>query len=68
MSLLKILSKYKKEDAEQMEKESLFSKDIQVGLSPVEIWELEKQKEEPKDFFSFHKEMSAQSIKINENT
>lgn len=65
MSLLSILSKYKKEDAEQMEKESLFSKDSQVGLSPVEVWELEKQKEEPKDFFSFHKEMSAQSISID---
>lgn len=65
MNLLKILSKYKKEDAEQMEKESLFSKDSQVGLSPVEKWEIEK---ETKDFFSFHKEMSAQSISINENT
>lgn len=65
MSLLKILSKYKKEDAEQMEKESLFSKDSQVGLSPVEIWELEKQKEKPRDFFTFHKEMSAQSISVD---
>lgn len=65
MSLLKILSKYKKEDAVEMEKESLISRDDKVGLSPVERWELEK---ETKDFFSFHKEMSAQSIKIDENS
>lgn len=61
MSLLKILSKYKKEDAVEMEKESLISRDDKVGLSPVERWELEK---ETKDFFSFHKEMSAQSITV----
>ena len=65
MSLLKILSKYKKEDAEKMEKESLICMADKVGLSPVERWELEK---ETKDFFSFHKEMSAQSIKIDENS
>lgn len=64
MNLLSILSKYKKEDAEQMEKESLFSTDSQVGLSPTELWELEKRKEEPRDFFNFHKEMSSQSITI----
>lgn len=68
MNLLQILSKYKKEDAEQMEQESLVSKDNSVGLSPTEKWEIEKQKDEPKDFFSFHKEMSAQSIRIDENS
>lgn len=69
MNLLSTLSKYKKEDATEMEKESLFSADSNVGLSAVEKWELEKQKDKPKDFFSFHKEMSSQSITIeNENT
>jgi len=66
MNLLSILSKYKKEDAVEMEKESLLTKDVSVGLSPVEKWELEKQKDRPKDFFSFHKEMSSQSIEIEE--
>lgn len=66
MNLLSILSKYKKEDAEQMEKESLLTKDVLVGLSPTEKWELEKKKDKPKDFFSFHKEMSGQSISIEE--
>lgn len=65
MNLLSILSKYKKEDAEQMEQESLFSNDNSVGLSAVEQWELEKKKDEPKDFFTFHKEMSSQSIKLD---
>lgn len=65
MSLLKILSKYKKEDAEKMEKESLISMDDKVGLSPVEKWELEKLKDKPRDFFTFHKEMSAQSISVD---
>lgn len=64
MNLLSILSKYKKEDAEQMEKESLFSTDNSVGLSPVEQWELEKRKDKPRDFFNFHKEMSSQSIDL----
>lgn len=68
MNLLSILSKYKKEDAVEMEKESLFTKDVSVGLSPVEKWELEKKKDKPKDFFSFYKEMSGQSIRIDENT
>lgn len=66
MNLLSILSKYKKEDAEQMEKESLLTKDVLVGLSSTEKWELEKKKDKPKDFFSFHKEMSGQSISIEE--
>lgn len=66
MSLLSILSKYKKEDVTQMEQESLFSKDSNVGLSAAEKWELEKQKDKPKDFFTFHKEMSSQSISIEE--
>lgn len=61
MNLLQILSKYKKEDAEQMEKESLVSNDNSVGLSSTELWEIEKEK---KDFFNFHKEMSSQSIEI----
>ena len=61
MNLLQILSKYKKEDAEQMEQESLLSKDTSVGLSPTEKWEIEK---ESKDFFSFYKEMSSQSIEV----
>lgn len=66
MNLLSILSKYKKEDAVEMEKESLLTKDVTVGLSPVEKWELEKKKDKPKDFFTFHKEMSSQSITIEE--
>ena len=61
MNLLQILSKYKKEDAEQMEQESLVSKDNSVGLSSTEKWEIEK---EEKDFFSFYKEMNAQSIEV----
>ena len=61
MNLLQILSKYKKEDAEQMEQESLVSKDNSVGLSSTEKWEIEKGE---KDFFSFYKEMSAQSIEV----
>lgn len=68
MNLLSILSKYKPEDAKQMEQESLFSTDSQIGLSPVEQWELEKQTSN-KDFFTFHKEMTSQSIELdNENT
>ncbi len=66
MNLLSILSKYKKEDAVEMEKESLLTKDVTVGPSPVETWELEKRKDKPKDFFTFHKEMSSQSITIEE--
>ncbi len=66
MNLLSILKKYKKEDVTQMEQESLFSKDSNVGLSTTEKWELEKIKDKPKDFFTFHKEMSSQSITIEE--
>lgn len=66
MNLLSILSKYKKEDAVEMEKEYLLTKDVSIGLNSVEKWELEKQKDKPKDFFSFHKEMSSQSINIEE--
>lgn len=64
MNLLSILKKYKKEDVTQMEQESLFSKDSNVGLSTTEKWELEKLQEQPRDFFSFHKEMSSQSFEI----
>lgn len=66
MNLRSILSKYKKEDAVEMEKEYLLTKDVSIGLNSVEKWELEKQKDKPKDFFSFHKEMSSQSINIEE--
>lgn len=65
MTLLSILSKYKKEDAKQMEQESLFSNDDLVGLSSTELWELEKRKDEPRDFFTFHKEMKSESITID---
>lgn len=65
MNLLSILNKYKPEDAKEMEQESLFSNDNSVGLSAVELWELEKRKEEPRDFFTFHKEMTSQSITID---
>jgi len=64
MDLLTILSKYKKEDALEMEQESLVSQDNLVGLSPTELWELEKLEEKPRDFFTFHNEMTSQSIKI----
>lgn len=64
MSLLSILSKYKPKDAEQMEQESLVSKDDKVGLNATEEWELEKLKDTPRDFFTFHKEMNSQSIEI----
>lgn len=60
MNLLSILSKYKASDLEEE------AKKIQPvsGLSPNESWELEKLKDEPRDFFNFHKEMSSQSIEI----
>lgn len=60
MSLLSILSKYKVSD---LEKEANKIQPIS-GLSPNEAWELEKLKKKPKDFFTFHKEMSSQSIEI----
>lgn len=63
MNLLSILSKYKKEDAVEMEKESLLTKDVSVGLSSVEKWELNKITDN-KPFDSFHKEIRSQSIEI----
>lgn len=62
MNLLSILSKYKKEDAEQMENESLFSKDDKVGLSAVEKWELEKQTNPEPDYGTWHTRTIVQNI------
>lgn len=60
MNLLSILSKF---NAKELEEENIKVEPVS-GLSPNEAWELEKQKDKPKDFFSFHKEMSSQSITI----
>lgn len=57
MNLLKIFKAYKAEDLEK-ESNQLQSVD---KISPVEAWELEKTKDKPKDFFTFHKEMSAKN-------
>lgn len=64
MNLLSILKKYKVSDLEEE------SKQVQKvsGLSTSEAWEVEKLKDEPRDFFNFHKEMSSQSIRLDENT
>lgn len=61
MNLLSILSKF---NAKELEEENKKVEPVS-GLSPNEAWELEKQKEKPKDFFTFHKEMSAQSISVD---
>ena len=63
MNLLQILNKYKAEDLEEEKKKG---KDRTTNLSPREEWELEKLKDKPRDFFTFHKEMSSQSIRIDE--
>lgn len=63
MNLLSILSKYKAED---LENESKKLEPIS-GLAPNELWELEKVQDEPRDFFTFHKDltsMSSQSIDL----
>lgn len=52
MNLLQILSKYKKEDAEQMEREK------KVNLSPSELWELEKLKDEPRTYETFKRDLN----------
>lgn len=64
MNLLQILSKYKAEDLEEEKKKG---KDVSANLSPREAWELEKLEEKPRDFFTFHKEMSSQSIRTDES-
>lgn len=53
MSLLSILSKYKASDLEEE------AKKVQpiAGLSPNEAWELEKIQNEPRDFFTFSKQL-----------
>ncbi len=60
LNLAQILSKYKASDLEEEAKKT----QPVSGLSPNEAWELEKLQEQPRDFFNFHKEMSAQSIEI----
>lgn len=60
MNLLSILSKYKASDLEEEAKKT----QSVSGLSPNEAWELEKLQEQPRDFFTFNKEMSSQSIEI----
>lgn len=60
MNLLSILSKYKVSDLEEENKKV----NPVSGLSPNEAWELEKLKEKPKNFDTFHKEMSSKSIEI----
>lgn len=57
MNLLKIFKRY---SAEDLEKENNQLKSVDK-ISPVEAWELEKTKDQPKDFFTFHKEMSAKN-------
>ena len=57
MNLLKIFKGY---SAEDLEKENNQLKSVNK-ISPVEAWELEKTKNQPKDFFTFHKEMSAKN-------
>ena len=57
MNLLKIFKRY---SAEDLEKENNQLKSVDK-ISPIEAWELEKTKDQPKDFFTFHKEMSAKN-------
>ena len=57
MNLLKIFKRY---SAEDLEKENNQLKSVDK-ISPIEAWELEKTKDKPKDFFTFHKEMSAKN-------
>lgn len=57
MNLLKIFKEY---SAEDLEKENNQLKSVDK-ISAVEAWELEKTKDQPKDFFTFHKEMSAKN-------
>ncbi len=60
MNLQSILSKYKASDLEEEAKKT----QPVSGLSPNEAWELEKLEEQSKDFFTFHKEISSQSIQV----
>ena len=64
-NLLKILSRYTKEDALQMEHESKFPTDSKNGLSPNELWEIEKLKQEPKLFDEFKNSFN-KTIKLDE--
>lgn len=57
MNLLNLFKKFKAED---LEKENNQLKSVDK-ISVVEAWELEKTKDKPKDFFTFHKEMSAKN-------
>lgn len=61
MNLLNILSKYKASD---LEEENNQVKKVS-GLNTVEAWEVEKLKDNPRDFFTFHKEMSSQTIDLD---
>lgn len=60
MNLLSILSKFSAKDLEDENKK------VQPvsGLSSSEAWELEKIQDEPRDFFTFHKDMNSQSITV----
>ena len=63
MSLSRLINILKNYNASDLEEEA---KKIQpvAGLSPNEAWELEKLEDNPRDFFTFHKEMTSQSIEI----
>lgn len=60
MTLTDVMNKFKASDLEEENEEV---KKIS-GLNYVEAWELEKTKDQPRDFFTFHKEMSSQSIGV----
>lgn len=57
---MNLLNLFKKFNAEDLEKENNQLKSVDK-ISVVEAWELEKTKDKPKDFFTFHKEMSAKN-------
>ena len=57
---MNLLNLFKKFNAEDLEKENNQLKSVDK-ISVVEEWELEKTKDKPKDFFTFHKEMSAKN-------
>lgn len=60
MNLFQILKQYSASDLEEENKKV----DPISGLSTSEKWMLVKLEEKEKEFFSFQKEMSSQSIKI----
>lgn len=61
MSLFNFLKRYTPEDAKEIEEEWKKGTDTKTNLSISEQWELEKDN---KDFFTFYKEMSSKSIKV----